>query len=348
MDDFLAALDARSHLDIDGVNTVRAGAILIESMLADAASRFATEELVETFLLGVHRTAHQALHGHAAALRVLLDRQVDVVRDGRVAHGGGWTLGEKVEQVLCRRAKRKKERRENKAANEDAPVSPQCSGACHIPPARAHGDGRCIAKLTVVNLAVAEREVIGHVWSRLNGAEEVRDGAWRDPPRLVRVERARDRVGLARAGLSIGEHGAVVALQNRLDHVARRRIVHALLAGVRAKHPVECEGPFVRLVVHAAVDTAALLAEIHTNGLQRRTKCVSARVRRVCSKRRAESGGGDNSDAQQSVQTNPVSTSSTIAFTVPPVHTTQPLQRNTRLCAHLPVWLHDEFLGGIV
>lgn len=62
----------------------------------------------------------------------------------------------------------------------------------------------------------------------------------------------------------------------------------------------------------------------------------------------AESGGGDNSNAQQSVHTDPVSMRSTTAFTVAPVHTTQPFTATAGLCAHLSVWLHDEFLGGIV
>ena len=41
--------------------------------------------------------------------------------------------------------------------------------------------------------------------------------------------------------MAIGEDGSVVAIEHRLDHARRARVVDELLFHIRAKHCVECE-----------------------------------------------------------------------------------------------------------
>ena len=102
-----------------------------------------------------------------------------------------------------------------------------------------------IPQLLVVDLEVGEEREVARIRARGGGGlEEVLE-------RLL--HEAAHRVGLAAAGLPVGEDGAIVALEHGLDDVRADLLVHGLGRGLRAERRVE----LVDLAGTAAVREAA-------------------------------------------------------------------------------------------
>ena len=73
-------------------------------------------------------------------------------------------------------------------------------------------------------------------------AENVSERVGNDAAQLGLVAHTLHRERLARARLTVGEHGAVEALEHRLDDGPSDQVVDVKLLGVVAEHVVECVG----------------------------------------------------------------------------------------------------------
>eukprot|EP00227_Mantoniella_beaufortii_P007019 CAMPEP_0197614954 /NCGR_PEP_ID=MMETSP1326-20131121/59788_1 /TAXON_ID=1155430 /ORGANISM="Genus nov. species nov., Strain RCC2288" /LENGTH=141 /DNA_ID=CAMNT_0043183835 /DNA_START=1490 /DNA_END=1915 /DNA_ORIENTATION=- len=119
-----------------------------------------------------------------------------------------------------------------------------------------------VVALVVVDLHVADMHGVRGV--RLLGhlAIDAADGARDDAAVHVLLGASGDGERLARARLSVREHGAVEALQRAQDHLGGDALEHLVLLRVRADDAVELELVVLALVVHVPLQVVARDVEV--------------------------------------------------------------------------------------
>jgi hypothetical protein len=100
-------------------------------------------------------------------------------------------------------------------------------------------------------------DAVGDIWSALDLFEEMLNGSRNDTALVVVLGGARHGEGLAGAGLTVAEHGAIVALQGLQSDVLDDSFVDALLGHI-VHDVVHLEGPVRDLVVHVALTSRPL------------------------------------------------------------------------------------------
>lgn len=131
--------------------------------------------------------------------------------------------------------------------------------------------GQQIEDLLIINLEVgaADQEVLSTVFCIVKESEDMIDRLWNNAFKVLTVSvharlNTHHRMTLAATGLTVGENGTVVSLDDRLDEPEASLIIHLLLRAFHSVYVVKSELAAFLLLVRLS-QSNCLLTFIYFN-----------------------------------------------------------------------------------